>query len=42
VNIALGNAPVAVCLAGDRDSSGRVTVDELIAAVNRALEGCTA
>jgi hypothetical protein len=40
VNIALGNAPVADCLAGDRDQSGTVTVDELIAAVNRALEGC--
>ena len=40
VTIALGTADTEDCLALDADFSGLVTVDELIAAVNAALEGC--
>jgi hypothetical protein len=40
VNIALGNRPLADCLAGDRDGGGSITIAELIAAVNNALNGC--
>ena len=40
VNIALGSATVAVCMACDTDGDGHVSVSELIAAVRRALDGC--
>jgi len=40
VNIALGNRPLADCLAGDRDGNGSIVIAELIAAVNNALNGC--
>jgi hypothetical protein len=40
VSIALGNASVDSCLPSDFDNSGRVTVDELVRAVNIALSGC--
>ena len=40
VNIALGNTPVADCVAGDRNGDGTITVDEILAAVNNALSGC--
>jgi len=40
VNIALGQADVSVCPALDTDTSGSVTIDELIKAVNHALSGC--
>jgi hypothetical protein len=40
VNIALGNAAVGTCSAFDIDGSGGVTINELIAAVNSALNGC--
>jgi hypothetical protein len=40
VNIALGNAPVTACEAGDADRDGEITVDEILAAVNNALSGC--
>jgi hypothetical protein len=40
VNIALGNAPLAGCVAFDINGDGQVTIDELIAAVNVALTGC--
>jgi hypothetical protein len=39
VNIALGG-PIEDCLAGDRDGDGHVTVDEIVAAVANALDGC--
>jgi hypothetical protein len=42
VNIALGNASPAACTAMDANQDGRVTINELIAAVNAALNGCTA
>jgi hypothetical protein len=40
VNIALGNAPVSDCSAGDANSDGQIAVDEILAAVNHALNGC--
>jgi glucose/arabinose dehydrogenase len=40
VNIALGAQPVSACAAMDLDENGRVTVDELLRAVNAALDGC--
>jgi len=40
VNIALGNAAVSDCLAGDGNQDGAITVDEILKAVNSALNGC--
>jgi YVTN family beta-propeller protein len=40
VNIALGNAEISGCNAGDRDGSGQITIDEILTAVNNALNGC--
>jgi len=40
VNIALENAPVSACAAGDRNQDGEITVDEILAAVSNALDGC--
>jgi hypothetical protein len=40
VNIALGNAGVATCTAGDANHDGQITIAELLAAVNSALNGC--
>jgi hypothetical protein len=40
VNVALGTAGLEVCSAFDRSGDGTVTVDELVGAVVRALEGC--
>lgn len=40
VNIALGNAPLSACIAGDADGSGDITINEIIAAVKKALSGC--
>jgi hypothetical protein len=40
VNIALGNAALSVCPAGDGNTDGQVTVDEILTAVNNALNGC--
>jgi hypothetical protein len=40
VNIALGQADLAQCLAFDANRDGSVTVDELIQGVNNALFGC--
>jgi hypothetical protein len=40
VNITLGSVPSNVCKSFDRTEDGKVTVDELATAVNRALEGC--
>ena len=41
VNIALGNANVSTCLAGDANHDGQITVDEILTAVNNALNGCS-
>jgi hypothetical protein len=40
VNIALGILAVDECPPFDRDMSGTITVDELVAAVQSALAGC--
>lgn len=40
LNIALGLAPVSRCAVCDDDHNGRLTVDELVAAVRNALNGC--
>jgi hypothetical protein len=40
VNIALGNTPVTACEAGDVNGDGMITVDEILTAVNNALNGC--
>ena len=40
VNVALNNADVTACLAGDRNHDGQITVNEIVEAVNAALNGC--
>jgi hypothetical protein len=40
VNIALENAPVDDCLAGDVNGDGQITMDEILIAVGNALYGC--
>jgi hypothetical protein len=40
VNIALEAQAIDRCRPADADGSGRVTVDELVQAVNAALRGC--
>lgn len=40
VNIALGNADLSTCRWGDVNEDGQVTVDEVLAAVDNALNGC--
>jgi len=40
VRISLGEGPISLCPAIDRNGSGEVTVDELVIAVGNALEGC--
>lgn len=41
VNINLGIANLSTCLRADRDGSGTVTIEELVAAVGRGLDGCS-
>ncbi|MGD0947071.1 MAG: hypothetical protein ABSA52_06545 [Candidatus Binatia bacterium] len=40
VNIALGTAPVTTCEPGDANGDGHISVDEILTAVNNALNGC--
>jgi hypothetical protein len=40
VNIALGNVPIEDCRAGDRNGEGTITVDEILTAVYKVLNGC--
>jgi hypothetical protein len=40
VNIALGTAQLSTCTNGDANSDGLITIDEILKAVNNALEGC--
>jgi hypothetical protein len=40
VSIALGSAAASVCPVIDADGNVRVTVDELVRAVNAGLAGC--
>jgi len=41
VNIALGTANGSICTAGDTNGDGTITVNEIIASVNNALNGCS-
>jgi hypothetical protein len=41
VNIALGTAPLSTCPVGDANGDKDITVNEIIAAVNNALNGCS-
>ena len=40
VNIALGNTSISACAAGDPNRNGQISVDEILMAVNNALNGC--
>ena len=40
VNIALGNAQLSQCSTGDANGDHQITVDEILTAVNNALNGC--
>jgi len=40
VNVALGVVPVTACQAADVDGDGQIIVNEIIAGVNAALNGC--
>jgi hypothetical protein len=40
VNVALEQTPVSACSAGDRDQNGAITIDEILVAVDHALNGC--
>jgi hypothetical protein len=41
VNIALGNVSVTTCEAGDANHDNEITIDEILTAVNNALNGCS-
>jgi hypothetical protein len=41
VNIGLGTTALQTCEAGDANGDGQITVDEILAAVNNALSGCS-
>jgi hypothetical protein len=40
VNIALGQDEPGSCGPGDMNGDDQITVDEILAAVSRALQGC--
>jgi hypothetical protein len=40
VNIALGGAALASCVAADADENGEVTIDDIVVAVTTAADGC--
>jgi len=40
VNIALEQLPLSACTAGDANQNGAITVNEIIAGVTNALNGC--
>ncbi len=40
VNIALNNQSVTACPVGDANHDGEITIDEILTAVNNALNGC--
>jgi phospholipase C len=42
VRISLGTAAASACAAGDAAGNGQITIDEILAAVNNALNGCPA
>jgi hypothetical protein len=40
VSIVLGHGPVTTCEAGDANHDGQITIDEILTAVNSALNRC--
>ena len=42
VSVALGSASVSACDPGDKNRDGRITISEILVAVNNALYGCGA
>ena len=40
VGLALNDEPAGACTAVDRNGDDQVTIDELVAAVKSALDGC--
>ena len=40
VNIALRNADISTCTAGDANGDGSIEINEIVAGVNNALNGC--
>lgn len=40
VNVALGLRPLADCPVGDSDGDGSIAINDIIAAVGHALNGC--
>ena len=40
VNNALGNAQLSDCGPGDANGDGKITIDEILTAVNHPLNGC--
>jgi len=42
VGMALGNQPIANCLAGDSNGDGQITVDEILTAITNAARECVA
>jgi hypothetical protein len=40
VYVALGNAEISRCVAGDSDADGEITINEILRAVRNVLQGC--
>jgi hypothetical protein len=40
IDIALGKTQISECLPSDVNDDGQITVDEILTAVNNALNGC--
>jgi hypothetical protein len=40
INIALGDEPLSNCTVGDSNHDATVSIDEILAAVKSALDGC--
>jgi hypothetical protein len=40
VKVALGNKPISDCFVGDANGDGQIIVDEILTAVNNALNQC--
>ena len=40
VSVAIGTSPISACAAGDSNRDGQITIDEIVVAVNKDLNGC--